>query len=78
MRSVNQSLAQLFFPFTGITKINSRFVINCIHFKTKRELIHFTYLNVIDKNKGTDTHKSVPQPIHQSTSPGGGSIKLYA
>ena len=41
---------------------------DCINCKIKRNLIHFTHLDGIDKKTSIDTHKSVQQPIHQSAS----------
>ena len=46
--------------------------------KQNYDLIHFTKLNGLNKKTSTDNHKSVQQPINQSTSSYGGSnFELY-
>ena len=44
--------------------------------KTKRDLIYCIHLNVIDNKTGTDTRKSVQQPIYQSKGSDGRSSEL--
>ena len=77
MISVNQSLALSPFYFTRILKRSDHLLTECINCKIKRNLIYFTHLDGIDEKASIDTHKSVQQPIHQSTSSDGGSGELY-